>query len=80
MSFFRVEREAGVAHLIMARGDKSNAMNAAFWDELPQIMDELGNDPEARCIVLSGEGRNFTAGMDLAAFQGLLELISEEPI
>lgn len=79
MGFFRTERDGGVAHLIMDRADKANAMNAEFWEELPQAVGALAADPEVRAIVLSGEGRHFTAGMDLSAFQGLLKLTEDEP-
>lgn len=70
-AFFRVEREGAVAHLIMARADKANAMNADFWTDLPRLTRALEDDPEVRVMVISAEGKHFTSGMDLAAFQGI---------
>ena len=39
-----------------------------FWDELPQIVNQLSEGNDARAIVLSAEGRHFCSGMDLSVF------------
>ena len=43
-------------------------MNKAFWSELPNLVDSISNDANARVIVLSAQGKHFCAGMDLANF------------
>jgi enoyl-CoA hydratase len=78
-TFFRLEREGPIAHLVMNRPDRSNAMSPDFWRELPRLMDELGRDPTVRCAMISGEGRNFTGGMDLSAFADIARLFEQEP-
>jgi enoyl-CoA hydratase len=60
----------GVAHLRMNRPEAMNTMTPAFWRELPALVNELSDAGEARVIVLSSTGKHFTAGMDLAVFQG----------
>jgi len=60
----------GVAHLRMSRPEAMNTMTPAFWRELPALVNELSDAGEARVIVLSSTGKHFTAGMDLAVFQG----------
>ena len=67
-SCFNLEIENKVAHVKMCRPDKFNSMNKAFWSELPHLIDTISNDACARVIVLSGEGKHFCAGMDLANF------------
>jgi enoyl-CoA hydratase len=67
-SCFNLEIENKVAHVKMCRPDKFNSMNKAFWSELPHLIDTISNDASARVIVLSGEGKHFCAGMDLANF------------
>lgn len=67
-SCFNLEIENKVAHVKMCRPDKFNSMNKAFWSELPHLIDAISNDASARVIVLSGEGKHFCAGMDLANF------------
>ena len=77
--FFRIERDGAVAHLIMDRPDRSNAMSPDFWSGLPRHLDALGRDETVRCAIISGEGRNFTGGMDLSAFADIARLFDNEP-
>ena len=65
---FEVEIETGVADLRLSRPDELNTMIPAFWRELPQITQRLGEDPAVRVIVLSSTGRHFSAGMHLDVF------------
>jgi enoyl-CoA hydratase len=67
---FDLELKDGVAHLRMSRPEALNTMTPAFWRELPALVNELSDGGEARVIVLSSTGKHFTAGMDLAVFQG----------
>ena len=78
-TFFKTEIADGVAHLIMARPDKANSMSPDFWEDLPRMVRELDRDPGVRALVISAEGKHFTAGMDLAAFQGIMALAQSEP-
>ena len=65
---FNVETKDGIAHIRMIRPDKANSMIPEFWDELPQIVNQLSDGNDARAIVLSAEGRHFCSGMDLSVF------------
>ena len=56
----------GVAHVELARPDKLNAMDRAFFGELGDAFRSLGAQPSVRAVVLSGRGKHFTAGLDLA--------------
>jgi len=75
---FALGRAGGVAHLEMDTAEKANAMTPAFWADLPQICAALNADPSVRCVVLSGRGRHFTAGMDLSAFNDIANLTKAE--
>ena len=55
----------GVVHVSLNRPKKLNAMNRAFWPEVTRCFKMLSADPECRAIVLSANGRIFTAGLDL---------------
>ena len=77
--FFRIERHGAVAHVVMDRPASANAMNPDFWEGLPNVMAGLEGEMEVRACVISGEGKHFSGGMDLAAFNGIAELFREEP-
>ena len=78
-TFFRVTRDGPVAHLIMNRPDKANGMTPDFWADLPRLLDTLGQDMSVRVAVISGEGKHFTGGMDLSAFNDIARLFDNEP-
>jgi enoyl-CoA hydratase/carnithine racemase len=62
----------GVAQLRLARADKLNALDPAMFDALIDAGQALSVMPGLRCVVLSGEGRAFCAGLDLSSFADAL--------
>lgn len=74
MEYFKIEKDAGVTHVKINRPQKANALNQQCWEEMQAIFKELSADESTRVIVLSGEGKHFTAGIDLEllmSIQGL---------
>ena len=61
-----------IAQVTLIGPGKGNAMGPAFWAELPVVFADLDADPDVRAIVLTGSGKNFTYGLDLAAMGGTL--------
>lgn len=57
--------EDGVAHVALTRPDKHNAFNADLIAELTATLEGFETDERVRCVLLTGEGRNFSAGADL---------------
>ena len=55
----------GVARVEMARPEVFNAFDERMIGELAELFDRLGNDSGVRVIVLSGQGKAFSAGADL---------------
>ncbi|CAN5614219.1 crotonase/enoyl-CoA hydratase family protein [soil metagenome] len=62
-----VEISDHVAQVTLLGPGKGNAMGPAFWAELPEAFRALDADPDVRAIVLTGSGKNFSYGLDLAA-------------
>jgi enoyl-CoA hydratase len=62
-----VDIDGHVAQVTLVGPGKGNAMGPAFWSELPEVFASLDEDPDVRAIVLTGSGRNFSYGLDLAA-------------
>lgn len=63
---FELSSQGGVAHLKLSRPERRNAMTAAFWKELPEIVRGL----QAKVLVLSSTGPHFCGGLDISLFQG----------
>ena len=63
----------GVARVTLARPDKLNALDTAMFHALDQAGQALLACPGLRCVVLTGEGRAFSAGLDLASMAGLTQ-------
>ena len=61
----RSETREGVATITLARPDRLNAFTTAMHAELRQALDAVEADEAVRCLVLTGEGRAFSAGQDL---------------
>jgi 1,4-dihydroxy-2-naphthoyl-CoA synthase len=58
--------EQGVAQVRLNRPDKLNALSPAMFDAIQAAIEHLAGLADLRCAVLSGEGRSFSAGIDLA--------------
>lgn len=70
-SVFDLETEDHIAHIRFNRPDKLNSFIPAVWDELPQAISEIDEGGEARVIVISSQGKHFTAGLDFSVFAAL---------
>ena len=71
-----VNLDAHIVDIRLNRPDKSNAMNAAMWQEIRQAFEWVDSTPEARVAILSGAGKNFCAGIDLAMLAGIQQQIA----
>jgi enoyl-CoA hydratase/carnithine racemase len=61
-----VERDArGVTTLVLNRPEKKNAIDHLMFEELSQVLGEVGRSASDRVLVLTGAGGNFSAGADL---------------
>jgi len=78
-TFFKSETDGAVALLTMARPEKANGMSPDFWTDLPLLVRTLEDDPTIRALVIAGEGKHFTGGMDLSSFNGIAKLTEGEP-
>jgi enoyl-CoA hydratase/carnithine racemase len=58
-----------VADVRLNRPEKMNAVNGGMWKALNEAGDRLATDRGIRAVVLSGNGRAFCAGLDMASFQ-----------
>ena len=66
---FELNVSDNIAHIILNRPEKRNAMIAEFWAELPEIIRDIDENAKARVIVISSTGPVFCAGIDIGMFQ-----------
>ena len=62
----RVHVEHNVATLVLNRPDKRNAITFEMWSEIGDIVTQLSANPQARVLVVVGEGDHFCAGADIS--------------
>jgi enoyl-CoA hydratase len=67
-TYFNIETINGISAIEFNRPDALNAMNVAFWVELPEIIKALDATGKTRVAVLHGAGRIFCAGLDVSMF------------
>jgi enoyl-CoA hydratase/carnithine racemase len=64
-----LERPAdGVLRITLNRPDRLNTMNHALVSRLHDVLDEVDAERDCRAVVLTGAGRAFCAGLDLAGY------------
>jgi enoyl-CoA hydratase/carnithine racemase len=67
-----------VATVTLNRPDKANAMNWAMWQDIRSAMQWADRTPQVRAVVLQGEGKHFTSGIDLTMMMGLQAQIKDD--
>ncbi len=56
-----------VATITLNAPDRMNTISATMLNQLTERLKEADADPEVRCVILTGAGRAFCAGLDLRA-------------
>ena len=65
------ERDGAIGRLRLNRPEKRNALGPEFWDQMVPTMRRIDADADLRVLVLSGNGKSFSAGADLkSGFDG----------
>ncbi len=62
----KTEINDGIAVVTISRPKAMNALNTAFFDEMNALLDELLADDNIRVMIITGEGKAFVAGADIA--------------
>jgi 2-(1,2-epoxy-1,2-dihydrophenyl)acetyl-CoA isomerase len=68
---------AAVTTITLNRPDRGNALTVELKSQLLDAVTEAGADPEVRAVVITGAGRAFCAGQDLAEHAAALD---EDPV
>ena len=76
LSTLSLSLDQGIAEIRLNRPEKSNAMTEAMWQEIRLAFEWADSTPAVRVVILSGAGRNFCAGIDLALLAGIQQRIA----
>lgn len=61
----------GVLEVTLYRPKSRNAISYEMWTEVGELFSrEVKNDPTVRCVLLTGAGKHFSSGIDLASAMG----------
>ena len=66
-----IDLKDGVADVRLIRADKMNALDPAMFEGIIEAGAKLNEMKGVRCVVLSGEGKAFCAGLDVASFAAM---------
>ncbi|HEY7440752.1 MAG TPA: enoyl-CoA hydratase/isomerase family protein [Acidimicrobiia bacterium] len=71
MQTLRLDVEGNVGRLTLNRPEKLNSFTIEMWEELGALGEELLGDPgDLRALIVTGEGRAFSSGIDTSVFSG----------
>ena len=62
----RYEKDGSTGIVTIDRPEALNALNGTVIEELSAVIGEVEKDGELRCLIITGEGRSFVAGADIA--------------
>jgi enoyl-CoA hydratase/carnithine racemase len=65
----RTETEDGVLTVTLARPERRNAIDGELASRLREAFEAAADDGEVRALILTGEGKAFSAGGDLSRFE-----------
>lgn len=66
MPFILLENKNGVAYITLNRPEKFNSFCREMALDLQKVLDDIKENEEIRCVYLTGVGKAFCAGQDLA--------------
>lgn len=80
MSTILLSKQNGIATLTLNRPQVFNSFNTEMRVAMLTALDDCAEDPSVRCVVVTGEGRAFCAGQDLAEISNAATAPSFESI
>lgn len=67
----KTEVRDGICILTLNRPDALNALNLMVYKEINEVLDELEKENQVKVLIITGEGKAFVAGADIAEMSGM---------
>ena len=77
----KINKDNGIVHVLMDRGDGRNALSYDLMKELTECANKLKSDIDVNCIILSGQGDPFQWALTLKtkhSLKGMKQALKEE--
>jgi enoyl-CoA hydratase len=74
-TFYMVVKEDNILWVYLNRPEKKNAMGPEAWKEIIPLFEEIQRDDEILAVIITGEGKDFCAGIDLIGMSGEIETL-----
>jgi len=65
----QIEKKGEIAIITISRPKAMNALNSRFFEEMDHAVEEFKKDIDTRAIIITGDGKAFVAGADIAEMQ-----------
>jgi enoyl-CoA hydratase/carnithine racemase len=66
----RIERDGPIARMVFDHEKRRNAITVDMWEAIPEVVEELQNDPGVRVVIMRGAGSEaFVSGADISEFE-----------
>jgi enoyl-CoA hydratase/carnithine racemase len=69
----RTEMRGSLLEIVLSRPDKRNAINGELYQAFDGAVDLASSTPDLRCVLVRGEGKVFSSGIDVGDFLRLPE-------
>lgn len=73
MEYFQLEKEDGIARVLINRAEQRNAFNEMMWFRLAEIMETLSDDKNTQVVIITGKGSSFASGADISRLKDLID-------
>lgn len=67
----KTEQQGGILILTINRPEAMNALNLLVYKEINEVLDEIEQCPDVKVLIITGEGKAFVAGADIAEMSGM---------
>lgn len=69
----KFENQDGIGIITLNRPEALNALNSTFFAEMDKMLDAIAKDISVKIVVITGEGKAFAAGADIAEMSQMSE-------
>jgi len=70
-STIKTTLQNGIATITISRPKALNALNSQFFKDFNEYLDSVVNNEKVKCLLITGEGKAFVAGADIAEMKGM---------